>query len=85
MNSSIIITGKNSLRIQIPVPVIFLVSLMVLAGGAENYGRLQRSEEIDKIFKGIGRGVRAKAKILMRTPGGIKILQKFADAAEPDG
>ncbi len=51
MNASIIINGKNRLRIKISVPIIFLASLIVLAGCAENYGRLQRSEEIDKIFK----------------------------------
>jgi hypothetical protein len=51
MNTSILIKGKNRLRIKISAPIIFLASLIILVGCAENYGRLQRNEEVDIIFK----------------------------------
>jgi len=38
-------------RLKISVLTIFFASLFALAGCAENYGRLQRNEEVDKIFK----------------------------------
>ena len=51
MYALIIITSGKTRRLKISVLTIFFASLFVLVGCAENYGRLQRSEEIDKIFK----------------------------------
>ncbi len=51
MNASITISSGQNSRLKISVLTIFFASLIVLAGCAENYGRLQRSAEIDKIFK----------------------------------
>ena len=51
MNVFIIITSGKNRRIKIAVLTIFFASLFVIAGCAENYGRLQRSEEVDNIFK----------------------------------
>ena len=51
MNTFIIITSGKNRRLKLSGLTIFLASLFVLAGCAENYGRLQRNEEVDKIFK----------------------------------
>jgi hypothetical protein len=51
MNASIIITSQEKPSSYRWVLTLFFVSIIVLAGCAQNYGRLQRSEKIDKIFK----------------------------------
>ncbi len=51
MVASIIITGWEKYRLYRSVLILFFISLIVLAGCAQNYGRLQRNEEVDKIFK----------------------------------
>ena len=50
MNASITISNGQNRRLKISVLTIFFANLIVLAGCAEYYGRLQRSEEVDKIF-----------------------------------
>jgi hypothetical protein len=43
------VNGAREMRIA--MVILFFVAVTVLAACSENYGRLQRSEEVDKIFK----------------------------------
>ena len=51
MNTSMLITSAKNRRSKISVLTIFVVILIIPVGCAQNYGRLQRSKEVDKIFK----------------------------------
>jgi hypothetical protein len=51
MNTALISTAKKKIIIKILLLTILFLSLILLAGCAENYGHLQRSKEVDKIFK----------------------------------
>lgn len=51
MNAVRIIISRGYFRSYRSVLPLFFVSLVVLGGCAQNHGRLQRSEKIDKIFK----------------------------------
>jgi hypothetical protein len=51
MNAYAVITSGKKRGLKITVLTMFFANIFLLTGCAENYGRLQRSEEIDKIFK----------------------------------
>ena len=42
---------RKKLSLTSPVVILFITVTIVFGGCAENYGRLQRSAEVDKIFK----------------------------------
>jgi hypothetical protein len=47
----LIVADRKNICITIPVVILFISVTFVIGGCAENYGRLQRSSEVDKIFK----------------------------------
>jgi hypothetical protein len=47
----LIVAYRKKLSLTSPVVILFITVTIVFGGCAENYGRLQRSAEVDKIFK----------------------------------
>jgi len=47
----LIVAYRKNLSLTIPVVILSMTVMKIIGGCAENYGRLQRSEEVDKIFK----------------------------------
>lgn len=47
----LIVTCRKNLSLTSPVVILFITVTIVFGGCAENYGRLQRNEEVNKIFK----------------------------------
>jgi len=50
MNDYIVISSGEKCGLKIAVLTILIAGLFVLAGCAENYGYLKRSEEVNKVF-----------------------------------
>jgi hypothetical protein len=48
----LIVAYRKNLSRTIPVVFLLITITIVFGGCAENYGRLQRSEEVDELFKG---------------------------------
>lgn len=46
-----IVAFRKNLSPTIPVVMLFITAMMIIGGCAENHGRLQRSQEVDKLFK----------------------------------